>query len=287
MPVVLGQQLEVVLEYDVDETAMLVLDWCRRLQSPTEPNRWNLVNAVRSELEREHVARDIVDEASLRITESWQWLRTEGLLAPSNRQTSDSWEVVTRAGRAVDIAGHVADTRATRLLRNAGLEPSIRARAFPVFRRGQYSAAVFQAFVDVEVGVRIAAGMTEEAHGVAMMREAFKIGGRLDDPTLPTAEREARQALFAGAIGTYKNPASHRIVNVEDPQEAAEAILFANALLRIIQRARIARDRADRGELLQDLAAALLEGGTVVDVGTAVQNRQDARRAGPRGSKAK
>ena len=50
-------------------------------------------------------------------------------------------------------------------------------------------------------------------------------------------EREAVAHLFAGAIGLFKNPSSHR--NIKPVFEAtAELIYFANYLLRLVEEAR-------------------------------------------------
>src|SRR6202011_5804188 len=93
-------------------------------------------------------------------------------------------------------------------------------KVVPLFRRGDYDVAVFQAFKEVEVFVRNAAnakgaGYLDAEIGVQLMRKAFHPEtGPLADRSLVIAEREAEIALFAGAIGHAKNPASHRDYDV-------------------------------------------------------------------------
>lgn len=41
-------------------------------------------------------------------------------------------------------------------------------------------------------------------------------------------------ALFWGAIGVFKNPSSHRQVDYKDPTQAAEVVLLADLLLRLL-----------------------------------------------------
>ncbi len=68
-----------------------------------------------------------------------------------------------------------------------------------------------------------------------MIRRAFhKDSGPLTDQGAEEAEKEALSALFAGAIGSYKNPHSHRNVPLDNPRDVAEIIMLASHLLRIV-----------------------------------------------------
>ena len=109
-------------------------------------------------------------------------------------------------------------------------------KVYPLFIRGDYDTAVFQAFKEVEIRVRKAASLPQGLFGVDLVRNAFNPeNGKLTDMASIKAEREAKSHLFAGALGLFKNPSSHRDVNWQDPGECAELIYLANHLLRLVK----------------------------------------------------
>lgn len=58
----------------------------------------------------------------------------------------------------------------------------------------------------------------------------------LTDPDADPGEQVATMELFKGAIGLFKNPTSHRPVDYDDPTLASEVIVFADLLLRLLDR---------------------------------------------------
>ena len=114
------------------------------------------------------------------------------------------------------------------------LHPVIAQKVLPIFEKELYGSAVFEAFKHVEVAVRKAGGYTDADLGTDLMRKAFHVDtGNLTDRNQHRAEKQARSDLFAGAIGSYKNPGSHRDVEIT-AEEATEVIIVASHLLRIV-----------------------------------------------------
>jgi uncharacterized protein (TIGR02391 family) len=115
------------------------------------------------------------------------------------------------------------------------LHPTIATKVFGSLLRRELDEAVLAAFKAVEVAVRDAGGYDATDIGVKLMRKAFDVkNGKLTDLNQPEAEREALQHLFAGAIGSYKNPHSHRTINLTDVREAQQQVMLATHLLSIV-----------------------------------------------------
>ncbi len=171
--------------------------------------------------------------------EAWSWLERENFIAVRVGFHSAEDYFITRRGRKVKSRGGLESYGKANLLPRAKLHPAIADKVYPAFLRGEYDTAIFQAFREVEVAVRDTGKYPSETVGVKLMREAFRPAqgtsspGPLTDPLLPVAEQEGMMNLFAGAIGWYKNPQSHRNVPT-DAMDAAEVIILASHLLRLV-----------------------------------------------------
>ncbi len=183
------------------------------------------------------------DAAKLAIAEAWNWLCVQGLLVQEpGGNGANGWVVFSRRALAL-LATNSFKTYARSLaFPKSMLHPSIAEEVWLDITRGDLETAVFKSFRAVEVAVRQAGRFADTDIGTALMRKAFDKGtGPLSDMNQPEAERDALAHLFAGAIGSYKNPHSHRTISITDPTEAQEMVILASHLLRIVDSRREAQ----------------------------------------------
>lgn len=178
----------------------------------------------------------------LALMEAWRWLDREGFVAPRPTNLSESTSVgdgvtyyfVTKRGKTIETRKAFESYRHGNLLPKHQLHPTIAQKVRSRFLSGDYGDAVFEAFKQVEIAVREAVGYEKKVYGTRLMREAFGKNGLLKDTEqFGDEESDVRSDLFAGAIACYKNPGSHQNV-LMTAEEAAEVIIFASHLLRIV-----------------------------------------------------
>ena len=170
------------------------------------------------------------------VNEAWDWLFINGLTAEILDRTP-GWRFLTRKGKALAAAVDPSKVLQGERLLSVPLHPAIEATARLQFSIGEYEAAVFIAFKALEIRVREACGFDDRIIGDALMRQAFsQNGGPLLDRSLHAGEQRSIMELYAGAIGAFKNPASHRAVDYGEPEIAAEAVLLADLLHRMLDR---------------------------------------------------
>ena len=175
-------------------------------------------------------------DIELALIEALNWLEVNALLLPApGINGNNGFRAIGRRGEAlIDREQFDSFQRAASFPKSL-LHPSIADRVWIALARGELADAVFNAFRSVEEAVREAGGFENTDIGVDLMRRAFNAeNGPLTDATQPVAEREALMHMFAGAIGSYKNPHSHRTVTINDHVEAQEMVMLASHLLRII-----------------------------------------------------
>ena len=225
-----------MLDWDLtaDEIVLLSVDdlALRILVDVVANEEWNSYNWM-------HFARQATDYHSrpdtLRaLDEAWAWLYAHGLVVRNSGQSAPEAISVSRRGQEVLQRGLPWLRATTRL--EVQLLPEIEQAARAHYFRGEFDMAVFGAMRQVEIAVREAAGLPGDKIGLNLIKEAFGEGKPLWDPEMHGGEAIALMDLFKGSIGLFKNPSSHREVDFEDPIEAAETIVLADLLLRILQR---------------------------------------------------
>ena len=175
-------------------------------------------------------------EALLAVAEAWNWLCIQGLLVPEmDGNGANGWMRLSRRAHQVLVEAAFKTYVGSLEFPKSLLHPAIAEDVWLDIVRGDPGTAVFKAFRAVEVAVRAAGKFSDKDVGMPLMRAAFDYkNGPLTDKSLPEAERESTAHLFAGAIGMFKNPHSHREVTIDDVRAAQEQLMVASHLLRIV-----------------------------------------------------
>lgn len=176
-----------------------------------------------------------IDEAELAFDEAWSWLLGQGLLIHPTEHTSSGYARLSR--RAKTLLDSVAFRNyATGVgFRQSFLHPTIAEEVWFDLSKGDYGMAVFRSFRAVEIEIRQRGGYGNDEYGLPLVKKALHVHiGPLIDKTALTQEREAELALFTGAIGIYKNPASHRDLTIDSQRRAQEQVVLASLLLRTL-----------------------------------------------------
>jgi uncharacterized protein (TIGR02391 family) len=215
---------EELLSLPIDQIAMIAL---RHIHSTPE---WSSRNFIVLSTHQ-----GLSNEAKQCWAEALNWLVSKNLVAqPSAESKGEPGTIfVTRLGKAALETGLAAIKASERL--GCDLHPRLE-RVRSQFLLGEYELGAFAAMREVEIRVRELSGASPSLVGVKLMRDAFRDGGRLSNIDLDPGERVGLMELFAGAIGTFKNPPSHRQVDYADPTEASEVILLADLLMRLLDR---------------------------------------------------
>ncbi len=221
--------IETALEMEPEELAPFVL---KHLSKIDHINRYNYTLSSNGEI-REYAGEHFRDFQK-RLMEAFIWLEREMFLAPQPDEQGE-WRFITKKGEKVLQEEDFSAFTKGELLPSENLHPVLVRRVRPLFLRGDYDTAIFQAFKAVEVLVRKKGGYDKSDIGVNLMRKAFHPQtGKLTNSHSIESEKQAMADLFAGAIGLFKNPTSHRDIDGISPEEAADYIKIANCLLKMI-----------------------------------------------------
>lgn len=220
--------VEEALLLPAEDLALCLLNFLRA----SEERSLNVGNSTGAKYWQPY-AREKLEEFEIALSEAWSWLIREGIVVPKPT-TQGGFLVFSRRAHVLQTKADLESYRMAKFLPQGKFDPVLEARVRPTFLRGEYETAVLLAFREVEIRVRDKAKQPATAIGVSLMRTAFDAkAGALADKTVVDAEREATAHLFAGAIGLFKNPSSHRAVAI-GADEAIDLIHFANHLLRIV-----------------------------------------------------
>jgi uncharacterized protein (TIGR02391 family) len=216
------------------------------------------VSYQRSQYRRNH------PQASLALAEAIAALERLGLLVawpPPQSGDDVSWAVMsggayqlTALGRQMQQRPNDAQARVDARRRiGLDLHPMLAARLRDQIAVGDFEQAALIALRAIESRVHCLADPllepSKKLTAQALMTHAFRAdGGPLADPAADPSVQTGTMQLFAGTFSAVRNLLAHTEVEWPDPSEAAEYVLLADLLMRILDRAEHRLQSEDRVE---------------------------------------
>lgn len=194
-------------------------------------NRRNFCMQVSREYAENEQPAD--ERIGVACSSAWAWLEANGFIARHPEQDNE-WYLPTRWGESLRNHQDLRQFMTSEQLPEAFLHPELIHHVRPLFFQSRFETAVFEAFKTLEVTIRSVSKLGHDLVGVQLASRAFHPDdGPLTDPQTEKGERVALMNLMTGALGSYKNPASHRRVQIE-AKEARDMIILASHLLKIV-----------------------------------------------------
>jgi uncharacterized protein (TIGR02391 family) len=227
-------EADAVLGMETSDLAGYVLEV---LMSANQMERgvWNRRNFC-MQVSREYVppGQGSDERVGLACSSAWSWLEANGLIARHPEQDNE-WYLPTRRGEALRNHQDLRQFMTSEQLPESFLHAELLQHVRPLFFQSRFETAVFEAFKTLEVSIRVTANLGHDLVGVPLASRAFHPDdGPLTDLQAERGERVALMNLMTGALGSYKNPASHRRVAIE-AREARDMIILASHLLKIVE----------------------------------------------------
>lgn len=194
------------------------------------------------------IERPPISRGSLDVLESNELLRCEKKI--SFRKSGSSYEntricvLLGKAYEAVDSGFESPDIsflkHITPLADITTLDEEIKTRCLPILGAGAvdsrlWDSAVRTAGVILEGRLRDVGSVSDPSCiGQALVNTVFGPNGNLASKFQVPAERQGYRDLYAGVVGTFRNPSAHRLVD-PSPEEGGAFIIFVNLLLKKLE----------------------------------------------------
>ena len=173
-------------------------------------------------------------DVGIACSSAWAWLEANGFICKHPEQDND-WYIPTSRGKTLRTHQDLRTYMTSEQLPESLLHPELLVNVRPLYFQSRFETAVFEAFKTLEVTIRNTAELGHDLVGVALASRAFHSDdGPLTNLATEKGERVALMNLMTGALGSYKNPASHRRVEIS-AEEARDMIILASHLLKIVE----------------------------------------------------